>query len=181
MAELTVDAVYGTALFDVAKDQDKLAKIQEDFDLVIRSFKEEPLFFEFLTMPTIPKDVKKQVVRDCFESQINQELLNFIFVLIDKKRSKNIMEIAKFYKKKLDASQNISSGIILSVEPLTPEEISAFEGETGKLLRKTIKLKNEIDQGIIGGVKILIEGKIIDASLQKRLQNLKESLGQLAV
>lgn len=181
MAELTVDAVYGTALFDVAREQDKLVKIQEDFDLVIHSLQEELLFFEFLTMPTIPKDVKKQVVRECFEGQISQELLNFIFVLIDKKRTKNLKEIAKFYRKKMDTSQNISTGIIISVESLTRDELNSFEDETGKLMRKTVKLKNEIDPGIIGGVKILIEGKIIDATIQKRLHNLKESLSQLAV
>jgi len=181
MAELTVDAVYGTALFDVAMEQDMLVKIQEDFDLVIRSLSEEPMFFEFLTMPTIPKDVKKQVIRDCFAGQISQELLNFMFVLIDKKRSRNLREIAKFYRKKMDTSRNISSGVIISVEALTQEELASFEGETGKLLRKTVKLKNETDPSIIGGVKILIEGKIIDATIQKRLHNLKESLSQLAV
>lgn len=181
MAELTVDAVYGTALFDVAVEQDMLVKIQEDFDLVIQSLSEEPMFFEFLTMPTVPKDVKKQVVKDCFSGQISQELLNFIFVLIDKKRSRNLKEIARFYKKKMDTSRNISTGVIISVGLLTPDELKSFESETGKLLQKTVILKNETDPSIIGGVKILIEGKIIDATIKKRLHNLKESLSQLAV
>lgn len=181
MAELTVEAVYGKALFDVAKEENKLIKIQEDFDLVMQSFQEEPLFFQFLTMPTIPKDTKKQVIRDCFEGQISQELLNFIYVLIDKKRGRNIKEIAKFYRKKIESSQNISSGTLFSVELLTQDELRSFEEETGKLMRKTVRLRNDLDASIIGGVKILIDGKIIDATIQKRLHSLKESLNQLAV
>lgn len=181
MAELTVDVVYGTSLFDVAVERNITKEVAEAFDFVLKCFDDEPMFFEFLCTPTIPKNEKKDVVKNCFDGMICQELLNFIYVLVDKKRCRNIKMIAKYFHKLIDKSQNISNGTIFSFEELSPLELSSLEEETGKLLRKTVKLDNEIDKGLLGGIKILIEGKVIDASVKKRLLDLKENLIQMEV
>ena len=55
---------------------------------------------------------------------------------------------------------------------LTDEHIAELEEETSKLLNVKVKLKNEIDPGLIGGFKILAEGKIIDASIRRKFDDL---------
>ena len=181
MAELTISSVYGTALFEVAQEGSRLEEMLSEIEGIVSLLDESPLFFQYLSMPTIPKEDKKQTIKTCFEGQISAELLNFLYVLIDKKRIRYIREIARFYKNELDRSRNISEGILYSVEPLTAEEIQSFENQASSLLRKTVRLKNEADSSIIGGVKIFIEGKVIDATVRTRLHDLKESLSQLAV
>jgi F-type H+-transporting ATPase subunit delta len=176
MAELTVDVVYGTSLFDVSLEMNKTLDVLKDFDFFMKSLTEQPMFYEFLCTPTIPKNEKKDVVKNCFDGLICQELLNFIYILIDKKRCRNIKMIFNYFHKLIDKNQNVSNGIVFSFEELSLEEIASIENETGKLLRKKINLKNEIDKSIIGGFKILIEGKVIDASVKKRLIDLKDSL-----
>ncbi len=181
MAELTVDVVYGASLFDVSVEIGRTKEIAEDFNVVIKSLEQNPMFLEFLSTPTIPKDEKKEVVKNCFGGKISDELLNFIYVLIDKKRCRNIKKIASYFNKLIDRSQNVSNGTIFSVEKLSAEEISSIEVEAGTLLGKHVNLKNEIDKTIIGGFKILIEGKVIDASVKKRLMDLKDSLMHMDV
>ena len=134
MAELTVDVVYGASLFDVSVEIGRTKEIAEDFNVVIKSLEQNPMFLEFLSTPTIPKDEKKEVVKNCFDGKISNELL-----------------------------------------------ISSIEIEAGTLLGKHVNLKNEIDKTIIGGFKILIEGKVIDASVKKRLMDLKDSLMHMDV
>ncbi len=180
MAELTIGSVYGTALFQVAQESNRMEAMLADLEGVVTALDDNPLFFDFLSMPTIPKDDKKQVIKTCFEGQISTEMLNFLFVLLDKKRSRYIREIAQFYKSEVNRSMNISQGVLFSVEPLTEAELLSFENQTSILLRKNIKLKNEADPSIIGGVKIFIEGKVIDATVKTRLHDLKERLSQLA-
>jgi len=181
MAELTISSVYGTALFEVAQESGRLEEMRSEIGSVVGALDDNPDFFEFLCMPTIPKEDKKQIIKSCFEGQISAELLNFLYILVDKKRIRHFREIAKFYQNELDRSRNISEGVIYSAEPLTAEEIQSFENQAEGLLRKTIRLKNEQDASIIGGVKIFIEGKVIDATVRTRLHELKERLSQLAV
>lgn len=181
MAELTVDVVYGTSLFDVSLEMNKTLEVVKDFNFFVKNLNEQPMLLEFLCTPTIPKNEKKEVVKNCFDGLICQELLNFIYILIDKKRCRNIKMIFNYFNKLIDKNQNVSNGIVYSCEVLSPEEITSIELETGKLLRKHINLKNEIDKSIIGGFKILIEGKVIDASVKKRLIGLKDSLIQMEI
>ena len=57
--------------------------------------------------------------------------------------------------------------------PLSDEQMKKFEEDAGKLLSKKVKLHNEIDKTIIGGVRLLVDGKQIDASLRSRLDELR--------
>ncbi len=43
-----------------------------------------------------------------------------------------------------------------------------LQEDLSKLLRKKVFLKNEIDLSLLGGIKIQIEGKVLDASLKRR-------------
>ena len=76
----------------------------------------------------------------------------------------------------MDESHGFSRGTIYSVAPLTDAQLASIEEQTGKLLKKQVKLENLIDATIIGGIKVYVEGKMIDASIQKRLISLAETL-----
>ena len=60
--------------------------------------------------------------------------------------------------------------------PLSEERIVKFEEETTRLISEKVKLENEVDPYLIGGVKIMVNGKLIDASLRSRLKDLGSNL-----
>ena len=76
----------------------------------------------------------------------------------------------------IDENKGFSLGTIFSIKPLSDGQLESFEKETGKLLRKQVRLENKVDKNLIGGVRIFIEGKVIDASIQRKLMNLRENL-----
>lgn len=176
MAELTVDMTYGKALFEVASDMSKTDLILEEAQGILDIFKAEPEFHEFVCTPVISAAEKKGVIEKIFSGKICDELLNLLFILIDKRRMKEFGGIIRKYKQLMDESKGFSIGTIFSFYPLSKEEIETFEQKTGKLIRKSVRLENRTDSTIIGGVRIFIEGKVIDATIRKRLNDLSESL-----
>ena len=178
MGELTVELTYGKALFEAASDVDKVNTILEEVKEIAAIFQRNPDFNEFFNTPVISGPEKKQVIREVFRDRISQETFNFLLVLIDKRRTASFNRIVKEYQKLIDQKQGISLGTVYSVEPLTDIQISSFEEKTGKLLRKNVKLANKTDASILGGVKIFIEGKVIDASIRKQLQDLEGRIKQ---
>ena len=70
-----------------------------------------------------------------------------------------------------------SYGTVYSVVDLDDERIKELEEETSGLLKVNVKLKNEIDPKLIGGVKILVDGKMIDASVRKKFDDLSRQIG----
>jgi len=178
MAELTVEITYGKALFEAAKDVDKVDQILEELKAISGIFNQEPDFYEFFITPVISGPEKKKVIENIFAGRISGEMYNFLLVLIDKRRTASYSRIVREYQKLVDGKHGLSVGTIISVESLTDDQLNSFEEKTGNLLKKNVKLANKVDPSILGGVKIFIEGKVIDASIRKQLQDLEGRIKQ---
>jgi ATP synthase F1 delta subunit len=172
MAELTVDLTYGTALYEAAKDTGKVELIMNEADAVLEIFKSEPELFDFINYPAISAIEKKDVLEKIFGGKISEELLNFICILVDKRRSANFEKMIKVYKKLMEKEEGLSYGTVYSVKPLSQERMKELEEEASKLFGANVRLTNEIDPKLMGGIKILVEGKIIDASIRTKFDEL---------
>jgi ATP synthase F1 delta subunit len=178
MDALTVSATYGSAMFEVARDSDKIETVGEALAAVDQIFADEPDFFNLLCNPGVDAPGKKKALSAVFEGRVDKELLNFLFILIDKRRIGGFHAIVKAYLAQVNANLGVSIGTVYSALPLSEDRRGRLEEETGKLLKKKVRLDNLIDSGIIGGVRIFVDGKLIDASVRKRLDTLKEQLAQ---
>jgi ATP synthase F1 delta subunit len=176
MAELTVDLTYGSALYQAAVETNKKDLILDEAFQVQDVFENNPDFFEFFDFPGISAIEKKDVLKNVFEGKICQELLNLLYVLTDKGRTARYSKIIKAYKDMVDREEGITYGTVYSVEPLKEAQISKLEEQLSALLQEKTKLKNELDPKLIGGFKILVDGRILDASIRKRLQDLGSKL-----
>jgi F-type H+-transporting ATPase subunit delta len=176
MAELTIEMTYGSALYQAAQELGKEKQILEEAQALLGVLKDAPDLQALLDNPTISPKEKKSVVQEIFQDRICDELLNLLFVLLDKRRARNLPSIIKTYKKLIDKEHGISFGKIFSVWPLSDKRLKEFEEETSKLLKCRVSLVNETDQTLIGGVKIFVEGKVLDASLKTRLQDLGNTM-----
>jgi len=176
MAELTVDMAYGSALYQAASELGKEKELLDESMELLKVFKESPDLLGLLTNPTISPRDKKSVVEQVFQGRISGEMLNMLYILVDKRRMQQFEKIVKAYKGLIDEEKGVSYGRILSVLPLSPEQLRKFEEETGKLLKTRISLENEIEPALIGGVKIFVAGKVFDASLRARLASLSNAM-----
>jgi len=176
MAELAVDLTYGTALIEAARETDQEERILEEGMQIADILKAEPDFRKFISYPGISAEEKKDVIRSVFEGKISTELLHFLYVLVDKRRTGRFESIMKVYKKLLEEEEGVLYGTVLSVVGLDDLQLSEIENETSRLLQRKVCLSNEMDPGLLAGFKIFIDGRIIDASYRKKLEELSMSM-----
>ncbi|MFV0517315.1 MAG: ATP synthase F1 subunit delta [Aminipila sp.] len=176
MAELTIGMTYGNALFQAAGEVGKKELILEEATSMLGVLEQQPDLCAFIDTPVISIREKKDVLASIFRGRISEELLNFLFVMIDKGRTRHFARAIKVYKDLYNEEEGFSYGKIFSVKPLSSDRLQKFEAETGELLQQNVKLENELDTSLIGGVKILIDGKVIDASIRKRLEDLNNTI-----
>lgn len=172
MAELTVDMTYGTALFEAARETGKEEQIKDEGFRLVDILKNEPDLRSFIAYPGISAEEKKQVIGSIFGGRICQELMNFMFILVDKRRAGRFTNIMKAYRELLEREEGVSYGTVYSMVELDDEKIRQLEEQTGKLLKTRVKLNNKIDLTLMAGVRIFIEGKIIDASYRKKFDEM---------
>ncbi len=176
MAKLAVVKVYANSLFQVAKELGKEEELFADAKTVLGVLDEQPEFREFIVSLVIPSEEKKKAIEAVFGGQIERELINLMFVMVDKGRVRYFSQVIDEYDDLLHSSEGILEGIAVSAAPLSEEQIMKLEADATKLFRQPVELKNEIDHRLIGGVKLMIDGKILDASLRSRLDALRTEL-----
>ena len=176
MAELTVDLTYGSALYEAAEDVGKRDEIAKNADWVLEVLRDNPDLQNFINYPAISAREKKETIEKIFDGNVCEEFLNFLYVLIDKGRTMHLAKIIKVYKSLMEKEEGYSYGTVYSVVPLDKKRIEELEQDVSKLLQMNVRLTNEIDPKLIGGVKLLVEGKLIDASVRKRFDDLSSQI-----
>ncbi|MDR1816363.1 MAG: ATP synthase F1 subunit delta [Clostridiales Family XIII bacterium] len=176
MDPLTVADTYGQALYDAAKEAGRVAEIGEELDGVSGVFKEYPELPRIFTVPTLNAPDKKKAAKAVFDGRVSQELLNFLYVLIDHHRIGAWSAIARRYAALVDEAEGLAKGVLYSAVPIEGQRLAAFETEAGKAVGKKVRLENRIDGTLIGGVVLYIDGKLVDLSVKNRLERMKQKM-----
>ena len=122
---------------------------------IVDVFDENPELYTLLVNPTVAAPRKKDIVKNVFGGRVSQEMENFLYVLIDKGRMRNFPRIVREYEKLLDEEQGFADGVVYSVIALNDERIERIEEQTSRLLNHNVKLRNETDASLIGGIKVM--------------------------
>ncbi|MFZ5986114.1 MAG: F0F1 ATP synthase subunit delta [Bacillota bacterium] len=170
-----VNKRYAEALIEITEDNGSTDEVIDNFRKVAALFEESWDFRLFLLDPKVQAESKKEVLKDAFESRVRCELLNFLFLLIDKGRTRYIPGILDEYIGLADMKKNVLNLKIISAVPLEETQVNKIKEKYMKLYGKNnAKAEIHIDKSLIGGIRIQIGDKVIDDSIKARLMDLKE-------
>ncbi len=180
MAEL-VSTTYSTALFDVCVEENKVDIFMEEMSFIKDTFKQHIDFFELLKTPGIGLDEKKSILDNVFGDKICKEISNFLKILIDKRRIKNIIEIAQEFEKMVYNHKGIVRAKAYTSTALTDEKLKKLEARLSEKTGKTVEVENLIDETLLGGVMIKFNDMVIDGTLKGKLKDLENNLNRIIV
>ena len=166
---------YAVALFDLALEQDQLEMYQDQL-LWIKEVFEDDTVFQFFSSVKIDRKDKKKVLKTILDEHIDQFVMNFLMILIEKNRMSLIRSIADEFHLLNNKHYNIQEGVVYSIRKLSQEEHKQIELAVGERLKSEVKLKNYINPDLISGVRIIIGDTVIDASMQSKISQLKSQL-----
>lgn len=170
-----VSKVYSEAFFTLSLEKDKLDIHKKDLLEIEKVLNEYEEINQLLLNPNVTKDDKKQLISKVF-SDIDVDTLNLLKVLIDKSRFLVFKELVKEYRKNYNINKNIAEGIVYSANKLDQSDLNNLILILEKKFEKKVELENKIDETLIGGISVFIDGKRIDNSIKSRLEVLRSSL-----
>jgi len=178
MAEL-VQQRYAKALFEVAIE----LKREDDFLMQLngldRVLKENPGLLKILKAPMVSKDEKKTLIDEIFANKISNESINFLKVLVDKKRFESFHQIVATYKELLNESRNIKEVTAVTAVALSEDMRTILSERLKKITGSNIVLHTVVDESLIGGVLLKIGNKQVDGTVKSRLEGLKDEISAI--
>ena len=158
---------YAEALYTKAQNKEKYQKYLEEFTSIYN----DTVLKVSLKNPRIKKEEKIDILKEVTPK--DKTFNNFINLLLDKNRLDLLEEITNNYKDMLD-KQNKK----ITIKIITPYEITKKEAKdiADKFKKqenaKEVCYKLEIDETLIGGIKVILNGKVYDGSVKTKLKNL---------
>ena len=170
-----VENEYAQAIYDLAKEENKIDIINECFIVVNKSIEDND-FMELLSSPKITKEEKKNILTKVY-GKLDSLFLDFMYVLIDNNRINRISYIYDYYNQLIKIEHNILHIEAYSVKELTKTQIDNLRKTLSSYYNgKTLEIENIVDPKLISGVRIECNGKTLDVTLKKSLANMKDSL-----
>ena len=98
MNSTIISSRYARSLMDLAIEQNSLEKIGSDMSLIKKVCGENMILNAIMRNPNINIGSKKGIVRDLLAKDVNKLTLDFIILLIEKRRIVYLKEIASEFK-----------------------------------------------------------------------------------
>jgi len=176
MSLSAVSKRYAKALFAVSKEANSHVQTLASLTALAEATSTADVA-KFFQDPQIESSKKAQAVAGTLEkTKLPENVKNFVTLLMSRKRSAALPEIAKAYEQLMDEESGVTKGDVYSAKPLSAEMVSSLEAKISTILKKKIVLKFKEDPTVIGGVVAKVGGWTFDDSLDLHLKKLKEEL-----
>lgn len=167
---------YTKALMQLAQEKNNLEKIADDIKVVASTFSENPDIEGFFVSPIISKEDKKEILEKSFKGKVDEDVYNFLNILVDKNRMFILPAVMNILQEKLLNVANILEIEVRTVIEIDEGMSKSLTEKMEKISGKKVVLKNIIDKDIIGGVVLSFDGKVIDGSVKAKLASLQKQL-----
>lgn len=165
---------YGTALFMLACEKNTQEEYAVALDELMSVFEENPDYGAFLASLSIPVSEKLDAVEKAFSGRIPEDVVSYVQLLCEKGRIKHFADSVTEYKRLLDESKKVSKAKVTSATQLLESEKEALVEKLEKISGCVVETEYAVDESLIGGIVVEIDGRVIDGSVRSRLRDIKD-------
>ena len=169
---------YGAALFLLACEENAKKEYSEALAVMKETFSETPEYLEFLDSPSIAVGERLAAIEAAFCDRVPEHVLSFLLLLCEKGRISCFFGAAEEYFSLYDAFLRRSNARVTSAVELSADEKQSVKAKLESIYNGEVNVEYIVDDAILGGLVVEINGKIMDGSLRHRLHEVKEVISK---
>ena len=178
MLNIQLASKYAAAIFEIARDEKNLDGYAKDLSRVREDVFALPEAVKFFQNPLVPLKAKKDLLTRAVGNEVSPTVMNFLMLLVDKKRIGVFNEIHDIFTSLKNREQGILIADVTSAFPLSKKQQEALIKKLTTLTGRKIQIRTHKDPSIIGGLILKIGDRRIDGSVAGRLNALRSSMLQ---
>ncbi len=171
-------AVYGEALYQLARDEGLEQTILPQLEALEESFQQEPEFLRLLTLPDLPKAQRCEILDTCFRDRVHPYLLNVMKLLTEKGAARHFAGCCAAFRDCFDRDHGILRVTAVTAVALSEEQTQRLTDTLSRQTGKRIALRSRIDPRCLGGVRLDYDGQRLEDTVSGRLSRIRELLMQ---
>jgi len=169
--------VYARALFEVAREQDKLDKIREQLGQFADALADNRELAVFFFSPYFSTQEKKDALKRALKGA-DETLENFLELLIEKHRTPVIFRARREFDRLWEQENQLLPVEVTSAIELDKSTTRSLGERIGERTGRKVELTTRVEPDILGGIVVRVGNSILDASIRNRLEQLRKQVAQ---
>ena len=171
-----LDDAYAVALFEVAKAEGSLARVEEELFRVARTLEASDDLRTTLSDAAVPVDRKQGIITDLLADRASPVTTSLVSFVVSAGRSRDLPAIIDKLVERAAQERQEAVAEVRTAVPLDDDRRDRLAAALSKATGKKVSVKVIVDPSVIGGVVAQVGDTVIDGSIRRRLEQLKEVL-----
>ncbi|MDD4900047.1 MAG: ATP synthase F1 subunit delta [Candidatus Omnitrophica bacterium] len=171
---------YSEGFVAYAKETVGLERILADLKNLKSVLRDNSEFLQFLRNPEITHLEKLETIDKVLNQDFSKETGFFLKLLLEKERIELINDIVEYIRINY-AYQGETEALLKTSFPLDLELVERIEKSLEKKFQRKFKFFIDLDARLLGGVQVTMGNRIIDGSVKRRLEELREQLNSIRI
>jgi F-type H+-transporting ATPase subunit delta len=184
LTEAAPDALarmYAKSLFQLAREKGGQGTIEStlaELEDVVELARSDAKFNEFLASRILPSAARAGSIRKIFAGRASQMVVNFLLVLNHKDRLSHLMPIVAAFDEMVQEEFGRVEVDVYTASPISATELQTIQDRLRTAMGKEPIVHPYTDNTMIGGLKLQIGDRLIDASVATSLRRMRERLAE---
>ncbi len=171
----TVARRYAEAAFQLATRDDALDAYGDGLDLAVRMLGSDQVL-GILRNPARPLLERTELVDKVLTKRVPEPVRKLVGMLVARRKIDRLGTVAAEYRRLLNREHGVVEAVATAASPLNADETEALQRKVATMTGRTVDLRVEVDESLIGGLTVRVGDTLYDASVRGRLERLRERL-----
>lgn len=175
------DKIYARSLFEIVEakgGRELLEELSGELDELADLIRANPQLHEFVGSKIIPAEKKEESLKKMFQGRISDQIMSTILVLNRKGRLGQFMRVAAAFQDMVERKFGRVEVDVFTRFPLPPDQADHLRNLLRDRLGREPVLYSYTDKSMLGGFKLRVGDRLLDASFATRLRKMKDQIKQ---
>ena len=164
-------------MYELANENSELEVIEKNVNELLTIYSTSKELKNFIKNPTQSQSIQLEILNKIsIQMNLSKIIQNFLGVLVTKRRIFFIKKIFLNFLSLVSKQKGELKALLVSSKKLTSEELESLSKDLSNTIGSPITFDYEVNENLIGGLKMQIGSLMIDTSIKNKLKKYEQTM-----
>ena len=164
--------LYGGSLYDLAAEEGLDERILGELDETVSLLAANPDYLRLLAKE------RCALLDEALQGAVHPYLLNFLKLLCEQGAVRELTGCARAYHLRFNQAHGVLEATAVSAVALSEAQADQLKQKLETATGKRIDLVTKVDPAVLGGIRLEMDGTLLDGTVQNRLASLRSRIAE---
>lgn len=175
-----IAARYATAVFELAKEDNSVDRIETDLDALEAALTDSADFRDLIHSPVYTRDEQAAALATLGKKMdLSPVMANVLGLMAQKRRLFVLPQLVTTLRAVIAEDKGEVTADVVSAKALTKAQSEKLSKTLSERVGKDVKINASVDESLIGGLIVKVGSKMIDTSVASKLNSLQNAMKEV--